>query len=180
MRYLVIASCEDARTGVEFEPGVEFLPEPEAAQAERLIRAGCIRLIDDDAPILPVDASDGLLVAQLRGEIASLNDQLVTARHDAGKLLDGVIADQKALQTNRDALQEDFNSLSGECDRLRQEVAGLTGERDQLRQDVANLTGERDQQATRIGELEGAAKVASTGEQAPATEKAGGKPKGGQ
>jgi hypothetical protein len=100
MRYLVISPCEDSRSGKEFETGHEFLPEPDAEQAKRLIDAGCLRAIPDDSPLLPgTDATDATIVSlkedvarlleantDLRNQLTTAQSDLFDARADAGKL----------------------------------------------------------------------------------------------
>ena len=118
MRYLVIASCEDARTGAEFKPGEEFLPEPEHDQAKRLIKAGCLRVIDSDAPILPVAEGEGILVTQLRSEIATLTDELITIRSDAGKSLEAMNGELISLRAAHDELTRQHSTVVAERDEL--------------------------------------------------------------
>lgn len=77
MRYLVISACEDVRTGKEFEKGDEFLPEPDEDQAERLVKAGCLRLIDKDAPDLPGGSDPAVVIAALRRELAQGGEAVV-------------------------------------------------------------------------------------------------------
>lgn len=77
MRYLVISACEDVRTGKEFEAGKEFLPEPDEDQAKRLINAGCLRLIDENAPDLPGGSDPAVVIAALRRELAQGGEAVV-------------------------------------------------------------------------------------------------------
>lgn len=135
MRYLVIASCVDARSGAEFEPGDEFLPEPEHDQAERLVKAGCLRPIDGDAPLLPVDAREGVLVTQLRAEIAALTDELATVRSDAGRQLQAVNETLTTLQSEHGSLEQTHHDALSELEQLRPQLAEL----DQLRRRVEEL-----------------------------------------
>lgn len=77
MRYLVISACEDVRSGKEFEAGKEFLPAPDPDQARRLINAGCLRLIDENAPDLPGGDDAAVTIAALERQLAEGNDSIV-------------------------------------------------------------------------------------------------------
>lgn len=77
MRYLVISACEDVRTGKEFEAGKEFLPEPDEDQAKRLVNAGCLRLIDENAPDLPGGNDAAAVIAALRRDLAQGGEAVV-------------------------------------------------------------------------------------------------------
>ena len=77
MRYLVISACEDVRSGKEFEAGKEFLPEPDPDQAQRLINAGCLRLIDENAPDLPGGDDAAVTIAALKRQLAEGSDSIL-------------------------------------------------------------------------------------------------------
>jgi hypothetical protein len=77
MRYLVISACEDVRTGKEFEAGKEFLPAPDVDQAQRLVNAGCLRLIDENAPDLPGGDDAAVTIAALERQLAEGNTTIV-------------------------------------------------------------------------------------------------------
>ena len=130
MRYLVISPCEDARTGVPFAVGDEFLPEPEEAQAERLIKANCLRVIPDNAPDLPGNPDAAQEVLALREQlqradnaVAALNGRLEDAKTQHGKLAD----EHQAILTKLNAANESVAALTGERDDLKVRVAELEG-----------------------------------------------------
>ena len=142
MRYLVIASCEDVRTGKEFEVGDEFLPEPDIDQAVRLKNAGCLREIPDNAPALPGSDDSAQIIADLRtklgenatkaeGEYNALNARLSEAmlQHDS-------LADEyRATREKLDTANADLEAARIEHDRLTALNTGLTAR-------VAELEGQ--------------------------------------
>lgn len=118
MRYLVISACVDARNGKEFEAGDEFLPEPTDEQAERLVKAGCLRNIPDNAPPLPGSDDTAQVIADLR-------DKVTKTAIEAGAQISAL--DNRVAEVTKQL--EDANS----------DLAGLRGERDQLAQRVDEL-----------------------------------------
>jgi len=145
MRYLVISACEDVRTGKEFEAGDEFLPEPDQLQADRLLNAGCLRPIPDNAPALPGTDETAQIITGLQAEldraradagvqIAALNDRLgeVTAQH--GNLL----SEYQAARSQFDAVSAENTELRGERDRLAARVAEVEGQLDDATRPVAD------------------------------------------
>ncbi|MFN3766688.1 MAG: hypothetical protein ACK4R3_14080 [Aliihoeflea sp.] len=86
MRYLVISACADVRSGKEFERGDEFLPEPDADQAERLLKAGCLRRIDDNAPDLPGGSDAAVTIAALERQLADGNSSIAALNGRIEKL----------------------------------------------------------------------------------------------
>lgn len=128
MRYVVISPCVDARTGKEFEAGDEFLPEPTAEQAERLLRAGCLRVISDDAPRLPgTDGTDAL--------VADLQDRLKRA----GETIVGLNGRVSDLTAQHDGLVDEYKAARAKLDAANDELAALRNEREQLAGQVAQL-----------------------------------------
>lgn len=128
MRYLVISPCEDVRTGKAFEHGDEFLPEPDDAQAVRLVNAGCLRVIPDDAPRLPGTEGTDALIADLREQldragdtIVGLNLRLDQAVNEAGQLA----SDLKTAIEHRNTASDESLGLRGENEKLAARVADL-------------------------------------------------------
>jgi outer membrane murein-binding lipoprotein Lpp len=133
MRYLVIASCQDVRTGKEFEAGEEFLPEPDVGQAVRLKNAGCLREIPDNAPALPGSDDSAQIIVDLRtkpgktaskaeGEYNALNARLSELTSQHGNLVE----EYKAVRGQIDAANDDLSAARTENDRLTTLNAGLT------------------------------------------------------
>ncbi|MGW8189538.1 hypothetical protein [Sphingomonas hankookensis] len=119
MRYLVISPCEDSRTGVEFETGHEFLPEPDAEQAKRLIDAGCLRAIPDDAPILPGTLAGDAKILALEEDVTRLleaNDdlrgKLTKAAIDAGAEVSAAKGEIEKLTVERDDLRVQLDTAN--------------------------------------------------------------------
>lgn len=128
MRYVVISPCVDARSGKEFEAGDEFLPEPTVEQAERLLKAGCLRVISDDAPRLPgTDGADAL--------VADLQDQLKRA----GETIVGLNGRVSDLTAQHDSLVDEYKGARAKLDAANDELAALRNEREQLAGQVAQL-----------------------------------------
>lgn len=146
MRYLVIASCEDVRTGKEFKAGDEFLPEPDAAQAVRLTNAGCLEEIPDNAPALPGGDDSSRVIADLRttigenakkaeGEFNALNARLIdlTGKNDAlveenatmRGLLDGASAEADKFRETIKGHEEAYESGRKELDRRAERIDEL-------------------------------------------------------
>lgn len=128
MRYLVISPCEDVRTGKAFEEGDEFLPEPDDAQAVRLVNAGCLRVIPDDAPRLPGTEGTDALIADLREQldragdtIVGLNLRLDQAVNEARQLA----SDLKTAIEHRNTASDESLGLRGENEKLAARVADL-------------------------------------------------------
>ncbi|RSV20553.1 hypothetical protein CA236_01260 [Sphingomonas sp. ABOLG] len=136
MRYLVISPCVDARTGKEFAAGDEFLPEPDTAQAERLIKAGCLDFIPDGAPLLPGTDHADAVVVDLRDQLARANDtiiglnervgQLTAANDDLAEAGKNIAAKLEAARNELIAATGDLNTLRAERDQLEQQVKDLT------------------------------------------------------
>ena len=142
MRYLVISSCQDVRTAKEFEPGDEFLPEPDIDQAVRLKNAGCLREIPDDAPALPGSNDSAQIIADLRsklgensskaeGEYNALNARLSELTSQHGNLVE----EYKATREQLGAANDDLGAARTENDRLTTLNTGLTAR-------VAELEGQ--------------------------------------
>ena len=130
MRYLVISACADVRTDKEFEPGDEFLPEPDPAQALRLVNAGCLRVIPDDAPELPGTAyghSDAAISA-LQGKLEEANSTIVGLNNRVADLSaqhEGLAGEYKGARAQLDTANDDLTKLRGERDQLADRVADL-------------------------------------------------------
>ncbi len=126
MRYLVIAGCEDLRTGKLFEAGDEFLPEPDIDQAERLIAARCLRPMPNDAPVLPgTDEADRKLI-----ELEADNDRLSKANDEllalvAKGAIDAGVAQSAADKSIAD-LTADRDALLGRVAELEKDLAEAT------------------------------------------------------
>lgn len=160
MRYLVISPCEDSRSGKEFETGHEFLPEPDAEQANRLIDAGCLRAIPDDSPLLPgTDATDATIVS-LKEDVA----RLLEANTDLRGKLTKLATDAGAEVANA---KREVERLTGEGDDLRGQLKAATSDRN-------DLLGQLDTANSRVAELE---KAATTEQNPPAAEKSNAKTK---
>ena len=143
MRYLVISPCEDSRSGKEFETGHEFLPEPDAEQANRLIDAGCLRAIPDDSPLLPgTDATDATIVS-LKEDVARLLEANNDLRGKLTKL--ATHAGAEAASAKREV-----ERLTGEGDDLRGQLKAATSDRN-------DLLGQLDTANSRVADLEKAA-----------------------
>jgi hypothetical protein len=130
MRYLVISACADVRTGKEFEAGVEFLPEPDPAQALRLVNAGCLRVIPDDAPELPGTAyghSDAVIAA-MQGKLEEANSTIVGLNNRVGD-----------FTTQLESLATEYRGARAQLDTANDDLAKIRGERDQLAGRVADL-----------------------------------------
>ncbi|WP_296221165.1 hypothetical protein [uncultured Sphingomonas sp.] len=136
MRYLVISPCVDARTGKEFEAGDEFLPEPDTAQAERLIKAGCLDFIPDGAPLLPGTDHADAVVVDLRDQLARANDtivglnerlgQLTTANDDLAKTGTDLASELKDAHALLVAANDDLSKVRDQRDQLEQQLKDLT------------------------------------------------------
>jgi chromosome segregation ATPase len=147
MRYLVISSCQDVRTGKEFEKGDEFLPEPDVAQAVRLKNAGCLEEIPDNAPALPGSDDSARVIADLRttigenakkaeGEFNALNARLtdLTGKNDAlvdenktmRGLLDGASAEADKLRETIKGHEEAYENGRKELDRRAERIDELS------------------------------------------------------
>lgn len=142
MRYLVISPCEDSRTGKEFETGHEFLPEPDAEQATRLIDAGCLRAIPDDAPLLPgTDATDATIVS-LKEDVARLleaNDDLRGKLTKAGSDMSNSRDEVGKLTFERDELRGQLNAAGSDLSDARTERDDLRAQLDTANSRVAEL-----------------------------------------
>ena len=147
MRYLVIASCEDVRTGKEFEAGDEFLPEPDIDQAKRLKNAGCLREIPDDAPTLPGSDDSARTIADLR---ATIGENATKAEGEFSALNARLID----LTGKHDALVEENTTMRGLLDGASGEVDKIRGERDALASDNSALLDEKKTLTSRVAELE--------------------------
>lgn len=152
MRYLVISACADARTDKEFEAGDEFLPEPDPAQALRLVNAGCLRVIPDDAPELPGTAygQNDAVLASLKGKldeasstIVGLNNRVadLTAQHE------GLTGEYKGARAQLDTATDDLSKLRGERDQLADRVADLEKQLVEAKKPAATDAGATDQSA---------------------------------
>jgi len=147
MRYLVIASCEDVRTGKEFKSGDEFLPEPDVDQAKRLKNAGCLREMPDDAPALPGSDDSAQIIADLRTTIG----ENATKAEGEFNALNGRLID---LTGKNDALVDENKTLRGLLDGADVLNDQLRGERDTLASDKSTLLGEKETLTSRVAELE--------------------------
>lgn len=147
MRYLVISSCHDVRTGKEFEKGEEFLPEPDVAQAVRLKNAGCLQEIPDNAPALPGSDDSALIIADLRTQLGE-NATKAEGEYNAlnARLID--------LTGKNDALVEENGTIRGLLDGASIEVDKIRGERDALASDNTALLGDKEALTSRVAELE--------------------------
>lgn len=85
MAYKVKAECVDYRTGKRFVPGDTF-PDPEADQAERLVKAGCLLEVKGRAPKQPTDGLDELDELKLR-ELAHANEVEGAAEKSPAELI---------------------------------------------------------------------------------------------
>lgn len=132
MRYLVISPCVDARSGKEFEAGDEFLPEPDTAQAERLIKAGCLDFIPDGAPLLPGTDHADAVVVDLRGQLARANDTIVGLNERLGQL---TTANDNLEKTGADLASELKDALAL-LEAANDDLAKIRDERDQLQRQV--------------------------------------------
>jgi len=122
MRYLVISPCEDARHGVLFSSGDEFLPEPDADQAERLVKAGCLRVIPDSAPALPGSDDSVQVIGDLRHQleraeatITGLNDRLSVAAgqlQEAGTLVTSVNTERDKFASRVSELEKQLEDAT--------------------------------------------------------------------
>jgi len=144
MRYLVISSCQDVRTAKEFEPGDEFLPEPDVDQAVRLKNAGCLREIPDDAPALPGSNDSAQVIADLRaklgenaskaeGEYNALNARLT----EATKANDDLASRCQGELDKREAMQRELADARTEHERLTTLNTGLTARVAELEEQLA-------------------------------------------
>jgi hypothetical protein len=131
MRYLVISACADLRTGKEFEAGDEFLPEPDQGQALRLVNAGCLRVIPDDAPRLPGTDGEDALVADLQEQLRRAGDTIV-----------GLNQRLTIAGSDRDALDSKLADALKRGDTANDQLTKLRGERDQLAGRVEQLTAD--------------------------------------
>ncbi len=147
MRYVVIASCEDVRTGKEFKAGDEFLPEPDPAQAIRLMNAGCLEEIPANAPPLPGSDDSAVIIADLRTKLGE-NASKAEGEYNA---LNARLAD---LTGKHDALIEENSTLRGLLDGASIEVDKIRGERDALASDNTALLGDKETLTSRVAELE--------------------------
>jgi len=66
MAYKVIAECVDSRTGKRYFAGDVFKPDPDADQAARLIKAGCLEEVKGKAAKAPTDGLSELDLDALR------------------------------------------------------------------------------------------------------------------
>lgn len=150
MRYLVISACADVRTDKEFEPGDEFLPEPDPAQALRLVNAGCLRVIPDDAPELPGTAyghSDAVLTS-LQGKLEEANSTIVGLNNRVADLTaqhEGLTGEYKGARTQLDTATDDLTKLRGERDQMADRVADLEKQLAAATKPVAAETDAADQ-----------------------------------
>ncbi len=103
MRYLVTSECVDRRTGKRFMPQDEFLPEPDAGQAARLIHAGCLEILSERAPEIPEDELDGKSVTELR-EIAKAEEVDLGHAKKADAIVD-------LIRTKRSSAPVDLKTL---------------------------------------------------------------------
>lgn len=147
MRYLVIASCEDVRTGKEFEAGDEFLPEPDIDQAKRLKNAGCLREIPDDAPALPGSDNSGQIIADLRSRLGE-NSEKFQSEYNA---LNARLTEETGKNT---ALVEENKSVRGLLDAASADFGTLRNERDTLASEKSVLFEEKQALTSRVAELE--------------------------
>lgn len=131
MRYLVISACADLRTGKELEAGDEFLPEPDQAQALRLVNAGCLRVIPDDAPRLPGTDGEDALVADLQEQLRRAGDTIV-----------GLNQRLSTAGSDRDAIDGKLADALKRVDAANDQLAGLREERDGLAKRVEQLTAD--------------------------------------
>lgn len=147
MRYLVISSCQDVRTGKEFEKGDEFLPEPDVAQAVRLKNAGCLEEIPDNAPALPGSDDSARVIADLRTTIGE-NAKKAEGEFNA---LNARLTD---LTGKNDALVEENKTLRGLLNTALDDVNKAHAQRDALASDKSALLDEKQVLASRVAELE--------------------------
>ena len=147
MRYLVIASCEDVRTGKEFEAGDEFLPEPDPVQAIRLMSAGCLEEIPANAPPLPGSDDSAVIIADLHSKLGE-NARKAEGEYNA---LNARLTD---LTGKHDALLEENGTMRGLLDGASSEVAKIRDERDTLASDKTALLGDKEALTSRVAELE--------------------------
>lgn len=157
MRYLVISACEDVRSGVQFDVGDEFLPEPDLDQAERLMKAGCLRPISDGVPLFSGTDATTRELTDLReklersdGAAAGLNDRIaaLTAQHEA------VVAEAKDLRAELTAATEAHAVTTTERDGLAVRVGELqTALEEATRPATDGGTGE--QQPSKPGKAKG-------------------------
>jgi len=162
MRYLVISSCQDVRTGKEFEAGEEFLPEPDIDQAKRLKNAGCLREIPDDAPALPGSDDSAVIIADLRallgenatkaaGEYNALNARLIdlTGKNDAlveenttmRGLLDEAAKEADKLRDVAKGFEDTHETDVAELDRRAERIAELVAQLEAVARPAANASG---------------------------------------
>jgi len=98
----VLAECVDSRNGKRFRPGEEFSPVPTAAQARRLIAAGCL---PDGALALAIKADDE---AEAEAEAAAIEAAVRSAEEErARQELSDAAARNDAAAQQRDAMNED-------------------------------------------------------------------------
>ena len=113
MSFKVIAECVDERTGRRYFPGDTFDPPPSEEQAERLGRAGCVRVSDEPASRVPEDMSDAELVDELvrlfRSEATKRSrEELLQAirAHGSTDAVDaGGVGDEDLLRLKREELE---------------------------------------------------------------------------
>lgn len=171
MRYLVISPCEDARSGVPFATGDEFLPEPDADQADRLIKAGCLRIIPDDAPDLPGNPDAVQEAFALREQLSRANAAIEALNGrvaDAGTQHQSLVGEYQAARTKLDEATDTLASVTGERDQLAARAGEFEQQLKTITENLATVTGERDQLSARVGELNGLLAEATkpdTGEQ---------------
>lgn len=98
----VLAECVDSRNGKRFCPGEEFSPTPTAAQARRLISAGCL---PGGALDLAIKADDE---AEAAAEAASIEAEARAAEEEKARqdLSDAAASEDPAAQ-QRDAINDD-------------------------------------------------------------------------
>ena len=154
MRYLVISSCQDVRTGKEFEKGDEFLPEPDVAQAVRLKNAGCLEEIPDNAPALPGSDNSAHIIADLRSRLGE-NSERFQSEYNA---LNARLTEETGKNT---ALVEENKSVRGLLDAASADFGTLRNERDTLASDKSALIEEKQVLTSRVAELEGLLEAAT-------------------